>query len=959
MNPFDLDSISSGATTNEVQNSIPNLTLPPGIPGIPLRIIPLAIHYLASPAKESAAAKTLLVRVARRKDMQENGVSHSLTQWAISSLQVSSNLAESDHFYVGILSFLAGLLGSSVNTSDMDPYLWDIHQIFQETSADQAAFMKRIHASSLARKITIKVQRSLCALVLRNPSIRDSDDMLNSIIGFTLDSLGDAFTPVRLASSKALSVLASKMPPEMAEEIIDEVLAALKKGRLMVGNGLQVERYDLSGINPPEWHGLILTLSHLLYRRSPPPNTLSGIISALLLGLSFERRSSSGSSIGSNVRDAACFGIWSLARRYTTDELEAVIPDSSLINGWHGQSSIIQIMASELIVSASLDPERNIRRGCSAALQELIGRHPDTVAEGLAIVQTVDYHAVPLRSNAVLHVAREAARLSKSYWLGISHSLLGWRGVGDPDPSARRIAATAFGNIFWIKLQKSDHVSPWAQFHDVAHELRDRIQKLKLREVHERHGLLLCMASAVDRMKHYPLDKNSSGSGVADILDFVELTLKDAQTSTYRRPDLIAEATSRLIQATCSLLGVGVVARKPFETSNTEPIEDSSSFILGSTTSASPFDMLGVLTSTEGSAAIYQAHTSQIDEIFGLAKPLLSQWLRWSEPEVIEAASDATVNLLVLLSKSQRQNMIYDLINVIADGQGRRTSQDKGVLSVLFIVFPIADSLQPAIIQAVRAYWTTAHDIDSRVAFLQCLTKSSFASSMDFAHIISEGLDDYTTNARGDVGSLVRIEAIKAAGAIWKDAKKVESWHESEYSVFSELFGKVLRLACEKLDKVRIEAQRSIGYLVSAKHLLFSGLVRTLLLEVIANLFRDRESLNQMNPSSREYFSFFLNMETRASLASRKYEDHWRLEMFEGYVISADTGSEDIIRASRSALAEYCESENADLVCSTLFLVLKRNLKNDRVLVPTLEAIAFLFDIRIMQKSSTKYLSHL
>jgi len=78
------------------------------------------------------------------------------------------------------------------------------------------------------------------------------------------------------------------------------------------------------------------------------------------------------------------------------------------------------------------------------------------------------------------------------------------------------------------------------------------------------------------------------------------------------------------------------------------------------------------------------------------------------------------------------------------------------------------------------------------------------------------------------------------------------------------------------------------------------------------------------------------------------------LDLFEGYVGSADTGSEDLVRASRAALADFCEAGNTDRVSSTLFAVMKRNIDNDRILVPTLEAMAFLFDVQILQQSSLK-----
>ena len=790
LNPFDLDSISSDGISDS-QNIPFGLVLPQDISGIPVRSISIAICYLVSPSKTSDAAKRLLVRVAMRKDMQTSGVSRALIQWAISSLRSPADTTEeikSDHYYLGILSFLAGILRASEDTTDMDQYLWDIYEIFQSPSAT------KLMATSVARKISIKVQRSVCALVIRNPDVRDSDMILDGVIGFFLDTLGDPSTPVRLAASKALSVLASKMPSSMAAEIIEEVLATLRKNvvvndLLKISSGAQTERYDLSNVNPPEWHGLILALSHLIYRRSPPVSMLSSIISGLLLGLSFEKRSPSGTSIGSNVRDAACFGIWALARRYTTKELQAVAISSPNLSHDQAQFSTIQIIATELVITASLDPERNIRRGCSAALQELIGRHPDIIAEGITLVQTVDYHSVPLRSNATLHVALRAARLSKSYWFGISHGLLTWRGVGDPDASNRRLSAASFGNVFWSSQDDLDN--PWTRLVKVINDLKHCLQKLKVREVDERHGLLLCLASIIDRMKFHGLDDSASHQVVSEIGSAVVAILQDIETTIYRRPDLMAEASSQLINAWCHIMRSGVS-----KSHGPNTIVEVSNSLIGSDISAA----LSALNKT----------VPQTPEIFRLARILVCQWLRREELEVIEAASAATVNLLLLLSEDERHSIVSELLALAVDSN---RGQDKGILTVLLTAYPVTDSLQPLIINSVRGYWQRGNGIESRVVVLQSLMKSIFVSRLDFVDIISEGLDDYTTNARGDVGSLVRIEAVRVAGAIWKD--RVNAWGDSETSIFNALFGKVLRLSAEKLDRVRAEAQRSIGYLIS------------------------------------------------------------------------------------------------------------------------------------------------
>lgn len=74
--------------------------------------------------------------------------------------------------------------------------------------------------------------------------------------------------------------------------------------------------------------------------------------------------------------------------------------------------------------------------------------------------------------------------------------------------------------------------------------------------------------------------------------------------------------------------------------------------------------------------------------------------------------------------------------------------------------------------------------------------------------------------------------------------------------------------------------------------------------------------------------------------------------MFEGYVVSADAGSEDIVRASRAALVQFCVPENINLVCNTVVTVMQNNRANDRVLVSAMEVLAFLYDMGIAQKST-------
>lgn len=71
----------------------------------------------------------------------------------------------------------------------------------------------------------------------------------------------------------------------------------------------------------------------------------------------------------------------------------------------------------------------------------------------------------------------------------------------------------------------------------------------------------------------------------------------------------------------------------------------------------------------------------------------------------------------------------------------------------------------------------------------------------------------------------------------------------------------------------------------------------------------------------------------------------WMQELMAGYVTSADTGNEVLVIASRAALTDFCmvSPGNLDAVCAALLVNLKSRQGEDRVVVPTLEIIAFLF----------------
>ena len=559
----------------------------------------------------------------------------------------------------------------------------------------------------------------------------------------------------------------------------------------------------------------MLTLSHLLYRRSPPAENLADIIQALLMGLSFEQRSTSGSAVGANVRDASCFGLWALARRYTTKELLAV-PTKSLVPAVQhsAQASVLQILATELIVTASLDPSGNIRRGSSAALQELIGRHPDTVEQGISVVQTVDYHAVALRARAIREVASNAAKLSSRYGEAILAALLSWRGVGAVDPVARRAAAASFGAI--AAELAALYPEPVIQLQKSIEAVLLQLKRLQPRQVDERHGLLLAFAAGLE---HISPMVNRGGSGthaktsiialIRRLVGTLEEIMTDCKNQTYRRPELVAEAASHLVVSSFPLLQAFLLW--PEEESQTfapsAPLLTGPEFV--SLVGSSQFaDAVSALDSVGG------RKRDQTHALVALVGANLSEWLKQSAAENIAVTSQAGLVFLASCGPAIREDTIRKWAEAIRQSHAGRTG---GQLATLVTAYPTVcipnteTTLGPNVIcDAISERWSSDTQIETRVSILQSLTESVMLkqNAASFLRFIEEGLDDYTTNARGDVGSHVRLQAIRAAKFLWQALDDGASGVLLD-SV-SKVFLKIVRLAAEKLDRVRVEAQSAL-----------------------------------------------------------------------------------------------------------------------------------------------------
>ncbi|QSZ29950.1 hypothetical protein DSL72_004468 [Monilinia vaccinii-corymbosi] len=967
--PFDLQSLSSHSSSpGGIVSFLPGLDLPVNVPDVPSRSVSLALRYLSSPGKEKDSAKTLLVRVVLRKDMQELGLLRSLVMWSISALH-SIDTSRNIHHINGVLSFLSGVLRSSMDTAYMDPYLELIFRAVQNIMDPSHPSCAEIQNSAVSRKLTIKIFRSIALLNLR-PSFTTIDDILNDSVDFVLEMLSNPSTPVRLAASKALSVIILKIQPEFASQLVSVILEMLKE----------------TDTDAFTWHGQILTLSHLLYRHAAPRDVLDKVIALVLKALSYERKSISGSSIGTNVRDAANFGIWSLARRYSTAELQDVNIKCEEFNYSSETRSTIQILATHLVVSACLDPAGNIRRGSSAALQELIGRHPGTIIEALNLVQIVDYHAVALRSRGILEVAVSASLLSHNihpgvyrhhYGEALLRALRGWRGIGDANIVTRRNCAEAFHRINFSR--EENRSTTYENSYDTIMSLDQQLEKLHERQTSERHGLLLFISAAI---LEYPfpytgaLKTPSSREPVilqsSRILEIINKYLQQITQGKFYRSELIAEALCCMVfhsfrlYGMCAMVALENASRlsavgdlftwlSNSKTRNVLMFEEESNAermitetLEGLDTTGRPGMMEKALTDLSHDSLLM---SDDGNRFWTLARDFVDKVLD-IDLEVVALWSACARRFYFWSSSEHRRSLIDSWLDRIRHSMMRTEvdiKRDRLMISGAWIAYSLDPEYRDEICDAIHSKWKTtveiSYNLEIRIALCACLAKDikvPASQIIRFWDIISDGLDDYHTDkVQGDTGSRVRLEAIKGAAILLSSGLE---WNHANEKVFSTIFGKLLRLCSERLDKVRAEAKKAIlSILVSSPETL---------------------SFEQSSVSSYEHFRFILDLQTTdrqiIKILNFQWPPLWTERLLEGYVTSAHGGSEDLIRVSRAALIDFCEKDpkNREHIGPALVKNLETHYsKNDRVIIPTLEIIALLLDMELMYNhyNATQY----
>ncbi|KIV87718.1 hypothetical protein PV11_03247 [Exophiala sideris] len=903
--PFELANMS-------IVSGSDDSVMPAGLGDLPdsaSNIVSVGLAQLESPGKEREAASVLLVRLSLRIDMRAHGLVQKLVDHATQRLLHDEELVSvSPYKALGCLSLLYGITNTS-SDSEAAPYLGKLFQSMLKLITSQQKLHVAIRDSAPARKWILKILRAILTHVVSPHGSKGlvSDDtvttMLEESIQYFLDTLSDKDTPVRMAAAKALSLVTLKLDPVMATEVVEAILGSLQENVLLddpethklipitdkTKSEVAGARRDISAVDPLRWHGLMLTLGHLLFRRSPPPDNLSDIIQALILGLEFEQRSNVGTSVGVGVRDAACFGLWALARKYSTQELGLVAVSEfaeAALDEYADCKSVLQLIAIKLTISACSDPSGNIRRGSSAALQELIGRHPDTILHGISVVQIVDYNAVARLSRAMTTVAPEAAALDRTYHRPLLRALLGWRGARAIDVNQRRWGATSV-SILTASLTLTE-------LSRLVQVILRQLSALKYTNIGStagaRHGLLLSLTSVLQALRQSSLTVTRTwllGEGTElFMLDTLTGKLNVRVTTDV---ELVMESISALIGQICQCLTLDTTDNQSKQEQNWIP---------------SAMDVLNQCTGACGKDIVVQASADAYLELFKLLPTaaradLTGKWLDNKTQSPAAFTSKGRIRTLSLIHAHLAQTESHHEVQ-------------QAILS--------------NIIKIIEGNYSIETRVDAMDALGVTLLNHNVASETDvtaISSVLRQGLTDYTNDQRGDIGSTLRMSSIEAVDTF----RSHKSLFQGE--VLQNVMPLVVKLAAEKLNNVRFRAWKCLeGYWEASPEF-----------PTLKSTFQ-----HSADVSSISYFQQLLEL-----LPTKSFRE----DLLLGLVSSATSGTEDICRAASSAFVAYMQQLDNDTGAGDLGKAISLTIldkldtsapQDDRHVVPLLDFLCFMLD---------------
>ncbi|XP_016895946.1 tubulin-specific chaperone D isoform X2 [Cynoglossus semilaevis] len=696
----------------------------------------------------------------------------------------------------------------------------------------------------------------------------DIPEEVESVIEYLLVGLKDRETIVRWSAAKGMGRLTGRLPKELADEVVGSMLDCFS-----------FQETDNA------WHGGCLALAELGRRGLLLPSRLNDVVPLIIKSLTYEEKRGA-CSVGSNVRDAACYVCWSFARAYEPKELTPFVTQ----------------IASALLVTAVFDRSVNCRRAGSAAFQENVGRQ-GTFPHGIDIVTTADYYAVGNLNNCYLNISVYIASFPEYTTAMIDH-LVAMK-INHWDSAIRELASEALHNL-----------TPQAPDYMATTVLPKLLSMAVGMDLQSRHGAILACAEVTHALYKLGLQTNRT------VVDMIEHgcvdALKNIHHTLHSRKQYRGFGGELMRPAVCRLIEKLSLSKMPFK--NDPVITDWQLFIDDTIHTLHLFSRGvkdGIMAAVIGALSalceeFYQTESGKADE--QIQDALVSQYIEGlSSPQMLTRCGSA------LALGCLPRFMIHGKLKQVLEGLH-----------------------QMCIVSQKEAGFTEARrDAVSAVSQV-CLTAGvSPGGSPDSAlcaeniakvyDMLLENINDYTTDSRGDVGAWVREAAMSSLKVVTVLVATAAPQMLSPEQVGCMMCC-LAQQAAEKIDRYRAHAGNIfLGLLHSTEPAVPHIPHKEELLLIFS--VETSASLNWKAPSqSFQHISQLLGLQ--------QYLYHTLL----GLTVSVGGITESTVHFSSQSLFEYMKGIQEDAVAltqfgDTLLSIFRDNLHNDRVNIPFLKML--------------------
>uniref|UniRef100_A0A8D0L4C6 Tubulin-specific chaperone D n=1 Tax=Sphenodon punctatus TaxID=8508 RepID=A0A8D0L4C6_SPHPU len=864
------------------------------------RILQVAKSYLVVSDKARDAAAVLVSKFLTRPDVRQKRMADFL-DWTLSTLlQSSFQTMEGTVAMDGMLQALAQLFKHG-KREDCLPYASIVLECLDNCKLSESnqtllrklgvKLVQRLGLTFLkpkvakwryqrgCRSLAANLQASAEGPGVQNAEVAanaDDDDEeeydipgeVENVVEQLLVGLKDKDTVVRWSAAKGIGRLTGRLPKELADDVVGSVLECFS-----------FQETDNS------WHGGCLALAELGRRGLLLPSRLPDVVPVISKALTYDEKRGA-CSVGSNVRDAACYVCWAFARAYDPLELRPFVNQ----------------IARALVIVTVFDRDVNCRRAASAAFQENVGRQ-GTFPHGIDILTAADYFAVGNRVNCFLSISVYIAGFPEYTQSMIDHLVT--VKINHWDGAIRELATKALHNL-----------TPQAPEHMTNEVLPKLLPSALGTDLHARHGAILACAQLSHSL--YKL-AGTNGRPVTYYLDEKTLEgLKHIHEELCRRQLYRGLGGELMRPAVCTLIEKVSLSKLPFRD---DPIIDGWQWLINDSLKSLH------LVSSNSRQQIKESAVSAL-------AALCNEYYRNEDGEANQAQQDELVKQYIAeLQNTEEMTRCGFALALGALPKFLLKGKLQQVLEGLKKVTCISPK-DVSFAESRRDGLNAIANVCQTVGVKGEGSPDKFVCKDNVAEIhrtLLDGLNDYTTDSRGDVGSWVRKAAMTSLkGVILLLVQNEPELLEAD--ICQQVMCCLAQQAAEKIDRYRAHAG---SVFLSLLHFDSPPVPHIPHREDLERIFPRSEAVTLNWNAPSQAFPRITQL-----LGLPAYQYHVLL----GLTVSVGGLTESTVRCSAQSLFDYLKKIQTDLAamntfCETLLQLFEDNLLNDRVSVPLLKML--------------------